>query len=198
MLRIRRSVFLGLVLVLPALASAQKGSQNFARQFVIDSSKPYVYIKFDHIGDRKPVNDWESSKGMWLRLVNNCKLPIQISVLGSSTGDTGVLLNFEVVPEPGRFAPDEEQRKKMPYGYAADIGTLVTIPPKKDLLFSVPLESVTKLWYIQIRFDFGFPEQKGHKPAPPEARGTYQPYSLVDFSWWNTPEGIRSLQTPQP
>ena len=58
--------------------------------------------------------------------------------MGLGTGDPGVAVNFEVVPTAGRDAPDSEQRKKMPFGYAAAIGTLVTISPKRDLLFSVP------------------------------------------------------------
>ena len=62
-------------------------------------------------------------------------------MLSPGTGDPGVVVNFDVVPNPGRSAPDAELRKKMPFGYAADIGTLVTIQPKGELLFSVPAET---------------------------------------------------------
>lgn len=163
-------------------------AQISARDFEIDSSKPYVYIKFDHFAHRKPVNDWESTNGLWLRLVNNCKLPIEISVLGPGTGDPGVVVNFDVVSVSGRNAPDTEQRKKMPFGYAADIGTLVTIPPKGDLLFSVPADSITKQWFIQVRFGFALVEPKVvDKPTS----GNYEPYSVVDFTWYNIPEEVR-------
>ena len=175
----------------PASSSAQVS----AKDFEIDKSKPFVYIKFDHFGERKPVNDSESAKGLWLRLVNNCRLPIGVSVLGLGTGDPGVAVNFEVVPTAGRDAPDAEQRKKMPFGYAADIGTLVTIPPKGDLLFSVPAESVTKQWYIQVRFGFALPEPKSidHQPS-----GNYEPYSVVDFTWYIIPEQYRKSESIQP
>ena len=180
------AAFISITLLLGStkIAAAQISPRNFE----IDSSKPYVYIKFDHFGDRKPVNDWESAKGLWLRLVNNCRLPIQVSTLSPGTGDPGAALNFDVLPNPGRSAPDSEQRKKMPFGYAADIGTLVTIPPKGDLLFSVPAESVSKNWFIQIRFEFALPEPKSIKGEP---SGNYEPYSLADFTWYNIPEAQR-------
>jgi hypothetical protein len=170
-------------------------AQLSAKNFEIDKSKPYVYIKFDHLGDRKPANDWESTKGLWLRLVNNCRLPIGISVLGLGTGDPGVAVNFEVVPTAGRDAPDSEQRKKMPFGYAADIGTLMTIPPKGDLLFSVPAESVTKQWYIEVRFGFVLPKPKSINHQPSE---NYEPYSVVDFTWYMLPEQYRKSEVIQP
>lgn len=166
-------------------AMAQKTS---TQDFVINQSAPWAYIKFDHLGERKPANDWESTKGLWLRLVNNCRLPIKISVLSPGTGDPGVVVNFDVVPNPGRSAPDAEQRKKMPFGYAADIGTLVTIPPKGDLLFSVPAESVSEHWYIQVPFDFALPTPKSITGQP---TGNYDPYIVADFDWYNIPEKLR-------
>jgi hypothetical protein len=165
-------------------ASAQISPQNFK----IDGSKPYAYIKFDHLGERKPVNDSESMKGLWLRLVNNCRLPIQISVLGPGTGDPGVVVNFEVVAKGGIWAPDQEQRKKMPFGYGADFGTLVQIPPKGALLFSIPAESVSEHWFIEVRFEFVLPEPKSSSGEP---SGNYEPYSVADFDWYNIPEKYR-------
>ena len=56
-------------------------------QFVIDPAEPYVYIKFDHIGRRKPATEGEGSEGLWLRLVNNCNLPITVFTFDLGTGD---------------------------------------------------------------------------------------------------------------
>lgn len=194
-MRVAKYSFVVATVVLLVLVCAESGhAQDLAKNFEIDKSKPYVYIKFDHFGIRKPVNDWESTKGLWLRLVNNCRLPIGVSVLGLGTGDPGVAVNFEVVPMTGRDAPDADQRKKMPFGYAADIGTLVTIPPKGDLLFSVSAESVTKQWFIQVRFGFALPEPKA-LDAP--TSGNYEPYSVVDFTWYNIPEGSRKTVSGQ-
>ena len=188
-----RTIWAGVVTVMLWQSVASCRAQISARNFEIDDTKPYAYIKFDHVGDRKPVNDSESRNGMWLRLVNNCRLPISISVLDPGTGDPGAVVNYEVVPMSGRSAPNAEQRKKMPSGYAADIGTLVTIPPKGDFLFSIPAESVTKEWYIQIRFDFVFPKPKSKNFQP---TGNYEPYSVADFDWYNIPEQYRRSEQP--
>jgi hypothetical protein len=105
-----RRDFLALASVMVLLGMASTAlAQISSNNFEIDDTKPYVYIKFDHIGDRKPVNDWESTKGLWLRLVNNCRLPISISVMDPGTGDPGGIVNFEVVPFAGLNAPDAEQ-----------------------------------------------------------------------------------------
>jgi hypothetical protein len=46
--------------------------------FLIDPSKPYVYLELDHVGPRKPLRASEPNIGLWLRLKNNCTLPIVI------------------------------------------------------------------------------------------------------------------------
>ena len=168
---------LGPSIMLLALASSGL-AQMSPQQFVIDQSKPYVYLRFDHLGNREPAHGGESAKGLWLRLVNNCNLPIKISVFDVGTRNAGVGINFEVVPLTGRIDSDFGEHKKMPVGYAVDIGLTRIIPPKGDLLFSVPAESVTKQWYIRVRFDFDI-------PAP---KGSYHPYSVADFTWYDIPK----------
>ena len=58
--------------------------------FLIDPSKHYVYLKFDHVGDRHPLSRDEASKGLWLRLVNNCRIPIVVAIFNTGTADPGV------------------------------------------------------------------------------------------------------------
>jgi hypothetical protein len=159
----------------PALAMA-------ASDFVIDASKPYVYVKFDHKGDRKPAAEDEGTKGLWLHLVNNCRLPINVVVFDLGTGDPGVGVNYSVVPLGGIHGPSVDQREKMPHGFHSDTGTTVDILPGRYLLFSIPSDRVGKHWYIQVRFDFTL-------PGPMEG---YHPYSLVDFMWEDIPKGSRS------
>jgi hypothetical protein len=172
-----------------SLVSTTTGKAQISQKnFEIDASKPYVYIQFDHLGKRKSADDFGSTNGLWLRLVNNCRIAIKVGALDWGTRDPGAALNFEVVPNGGWNAPDSEQRKMMPHGLSADIGTLVTIRPGGDLLFSVPAESVSKHWYIQVRFDFDLPTQKSIKGTLP---GHYEPYSVVDFTWYNIPEAQR-------
>jgi len=62
------SVF-AVLLVLAGQASAQK-----PYAFIVDASKPYVYLAFDHAGRREPAREGESPQGLWLRLINNCRV----------------------------------------------------------------------------------------------------------------------------
>ena len=73
-------------------------AQSKPDEFVIDGTKPFVYIKFDHIAARKPVLEEENPKGIWLRLVNNYNLPIRIVARALGTGDPGVAVDYAVVP----------------------------------------------------------------------------------------------------
>src|SRR5712692_3054608 len=70
--------------------------------FVIDPSKHYVYLKFDHVGDREPLSADEPSKGLWLRLVNNCRLPITVATFNTENPgpDPGIGVYDEVVKVP--------------------------------------------------------------------------------------------------
>lgn len=165
--------------VMPLSASANPIAPD---QFVINKANPYVYIKFDHLGKREPATDGEGTEGLWLRLVNNCNLPITVLTFDLGTGDPGVGVRYSVVPVSGFRGPTEEQLKTMPKGYSTDVGTSVKIPPGGNLLFSVPLNRVTPRWYIQLRFDLAL-------PGPGEG---YHPYSLVDFTWDDLPDRYRT------
>jgi hypothetical protein len=77
------------------LLAQDKGAQNF----VLDQTKPYVYLKFDHIGPRKPLRTGESGTGLWLRVVNNCHLPIVFTSFSMPPGEAGVGLMDEVVED---------------------------------------------------------------------------------------------------
>jgi hypothetical protein len=65
--------------------------------FLIDLSKPYVYLQIDHIGPREPRGENEPKEGIWLRLDNNCIVPIVVRTFGvpphSPSGEIGVLDN---------------------------------------------------------------------------------------------------------
>ncbi len=83
----------------PATKSTAQGTD-----FLIDSTKPYVYLELDHLGARKPLRASEPNIGLWLRLKNNCKLPIVIMALGAPPNGDGEVLSLadEVVPNPQR------------------------------------------------------------------------------------------------
>jgi hypothetical protein len=58
------------LIALVSLVVANAQSQT-AQSFVLNDSKPYVYIAFDHSGKRKPLGKSEDKQGFWLKFVNN-------------------------------------------------------------------------------------------------------------------------------
>lgn len=167
---------------------------NKASSFVIDTSKPYVYLEFDHVARRKPLSQTENSEGLWLRIVNNCRVPIIVATFNPGTGDPGVGIYDEVIPtlvkgpyfEGGRAgkkppSPPPAIRHTPPEGYTAEVFSTTMIEPGNNLLFSVPLSHVSQSWYLQILFNLDV------------AGATYgsEPESSVSFHWQDIPERIR-------
>jgi hypothetical protein len=177
----------------PALSCAEATPKT--RGFLIDPSKHYVYLKFDHVGDREPLSPDETTKGLWLRLVNNCRIPIVVAIFNTGTTDPGVGVYDEVVPHPSRLPilsfPHRGERQSKPAtpvqeappaGYSPpDVISTTIISPGKDLLFSVPLNHVGPSWSLQIRF---------YLALPGDAYGS-GPYSVVFFYWQDIPEKFR-------
>jgi hypothetical protein len=87
--------------VLSPTQVARNGQQDYA-DFLIDKTKPYVYLEVDHVGPRKPLRNDEPSIGIWLHLKNNCKLPIVVLVIGKPVEKpkNAVTLVDQIVPDP--------------------------------------------------------------------------------------------------
>ena len=88
---------------LHATLKAQKqvsGDITEAPNILIDTSKPYVYLEFEHVGIRRPLRNGEPNHGIWLRIKNNCKLPIVVLVIleQPQNPDKSIVLQDEVVP----------------------------------------------------------------------------------------------------
>jgi hypothetical protein len=56
------------------------------KDFLVDPSKPYVYLKVDHLGPRTPDSEQEPATGIYLKIVNNCRLPIIVNTFGAPAG----------------------------------------------------------------------------------------------------------------
>lgn len=73
--------------------------------FLVDRSKPYVYLEVVRIGPRIPRSDEEPKVGIWLRLHNNCIVPIIVRTFGVPDGspdkEVGVLDNVVANPVEG-------------------------------------------------------------------------------------------------
>jgi len=143
---------------LPSLA------QEKPSDFVLDHSKPWAYLRLDHVGPRKPVFRGEGQVGIWLRLVNNCRVPFKLFSLGPGPDDQGVLLLDRVVrPEVGftisssiplEPTPEADQTR-LPAGYwgrGSDLPHIVTVNPGEDVLFSVPRDHVGPQWDMRLEF----------------------------------------------
>jgi SAM-dependent methyltransferase len=177
-----------LVVAAVTVALTQEKPDNVA----VDPSEAYVYIAFDHVGERKPVLKGEVPQALWLRLVNNCRLPITVAVFnlgtGSGVSETGVY--YDILPaESGSLdARSIEQRhwwrkEKQPRGPAMSVGSSVrTLPPGGSLLFSVPINHVSPNWYLRVPFLLG----------PFNAEATRNVHSYVDFVWSKLPEEYRN------
>jgi hypothetical protein len=135
-------------------------AQSATTSFVLDQSKAYAYLQFDHVGPRKPIQEGEPAQGLWLRLVNNCKVPINGRTYGITTGDPGVGVLDEVIP----FSPileihsdldqpvsKDHPQQKMPPGYDDELASMTTIFPGKSLLFSVPRDQVSSDWFVRVK-----------------------------------------------
>jgi hypothetical protein len=182
--------------------------------FVIDPNRPYVYLTFDHIGVGIRRDEGEPSSRIWLRLVNNCRVPITVSTFGvpagSPEGETGVMdevvhvivsgvpvgvrMPETTLPPPlGPTTPEQRastpaKADEMPSGYMSEVRSSESIQPSEDVLFSVPTNHVSKRWYFEIPFHFDLPIGKG--PRDENIGG--EPRMVVTYSMWDMPSKYRA------
>ncbi len=175
----------GIVILLVAASPQTIGSQETAKM-VLDPTKPIVYIHFDHAGPRQPVEEAEPARGLWLRLVNNSVIPVEVKTDGTDPDGNMVVPDivaprFRPLPKSG---PPPEPAK-MPQGYfspAADLFHLQIIAPGKDLVIVLPTNHVAYGWNIQIPFQFKLPVVKQGE----------QPLCYAVLTWEDLPESYRT------
>lgn len=161
--------------LLMLVAASCVAGQQPASDFVLVPSKPYVYLQFDHVGPRKPIQEGETKTGLWLRIVNNCRVPIMVPTFGLTTGDPGVGVLDEVVSNTPMLTVFSEQNEvnssgesssgdskpkqpaatagsEQPLGYSAEVFSMTRLLPGKEMLFSVPIDHVGDRWFMRVRF----------------------------------------------
>jgi hypothetical protein len=190
--------FLCLIVVgLLGVANAQNKANE---SFVLNEAKPYVYIAFDHAGNRKPLGQGESAQGFWLKFVNNCRVPVTVATFETGTGDPGIGVLHDVVPYqtsrvkgiPGPQAETSskagdgpsESATKPPEGYSAEVSSTTTVAPGESVQFSVPFNHLSPSWYLRVRFTLA---------VSPNRIGD-QPYSYADFRWEQLPDSEKILK----
>ena len=177
-----------LFVFLLAVFSVAVAQDNTAVPFVLDASKPYVYLAFDHVGQRKPIEPGESKQGVWLKFVNNCRVPVTIGTFDPGTGDPGIGVLHEVVPIatsgfggiPRTAETQSKTATKAPEGYSSEVYAIMTVSPGKGVLFSMPLNHLSPHWFIRVEFTLEVPKGTGN-----------QPYGYADFFWDNLPKQVK-------
>jgi hypothetical protein len=178
--------------------------------FLIDPNKPYVYLKFDHIGAGIQREQLEPKRRVWLRIVNNCRLPVVVAENGTPDGslEDERQVMYEVVPtilpEFGlavgdSIAPDGKPKQEqpgepnltevetIPRGYMEEVGSTESVPPGKGILFSVPVNHLGKRWHIEIPFTFGLPRGRCCR----EANIGGETKMVIEYGLWDLPPAPR-------
>lgn len=169
--------------LISALALSCLAQSGATPKLVLDGAKPIVYIELDHIGPRPPVEGDEPDRGLWLRLVNNSVVPIEVHSMGTSTDPELTLLPDEIVGRETRIEKSDAPEPTMPMGYSTGhIFSTELIESGKGMLFSVPVTHVGRSWYFQVPFRFHL---------PPIKHGA-QPLSYAQFTLEDIPENLRS------
>jgi hypothetical protein len=151
-------------LSMPAQTQGHPAAQK--TEFRLDLSKPYVYLEVDHIGPRTPLRESEPREGIWLRLRNNCDVPIVVVTFGHPPGKPEAALGVvdEVVPN----APDAG-----PESAGSGIGYS---PEQKDLtdIFLSPDQNEAEIKGVEDSLK-GVSEGKESASRPHGYNGGYQP-----------------------
>ena len=166
------------LLVVVSVAQSSFG-QRLSREFIIEQAKPWVYIAFDHVAEDRGGD----SGTLWLRLVNNCRIPIQVQTFQFGEPNGGVGLNYEVVPVLG--IAEEAPPQSVPKGYSFHVSSIATIDPGRYQVFRALRQQVSKQWFLEAAFSLLLPTPKG---------GVH-PRSVVTFGWDDLPVDLRRMAT---
>jgi hypothetical protein len=181
------------ILLVALLVATTCLAQEHKSNFLIDPSKPYVYLKFDHIGKRAPMYAGEGQQGLWLRLVNNCRIPVEVATYQDIAGNPGVPVPDEIIKNSAIRGPkpaDAGQQNRdgdvppseLPDGYPSDVPETVLVEPGTSIVFGVPLNHVSPRWHLQVQVALHFST----------VRRVSQPQTGVAFFWTDIPEKFRT------
>ncbi|HKW62145.1 MAG TPA: hypothetical protein VJN89_06340 [Candidatus Acidoferrum sp.] len=183
-----------------------------SEEFQIDAGRPFVYVKFDHIGPGAPRSVYEPATRIWLRLANNCRIPIVIRANGvpDESPKEEVGLEYDVVPnrpvypvisfsrfsrprlpektKPGVVAHAKEtqaETSEIPRGYIEEVAFTLVIDPGEEILFSMPVNHLSKRWHLVIPFEFDLPRGESKGLRDPKNGGI--PVMVVEYTLADLP-----------
>jgi len=161
--------------------SIQAQTGQVSAPFVRDTSRPFVYLRFDHVGTGIRRSDSEPSSRIWLHFENNCNIQVVLHAYGvpdgSLAGEVGVMDN--VVPDPPMLTitSDKEpairnHRPQMPSGYVSEVSGIIR--SRTGRIGTVQrshnhLGAGDPGWHMEIPFWFATP--KGNGPRDPGIGG---------------------------
>jgi len=106
---------------------------------------PTVYITFERAGERKPLKEGESGKGVWLRLHNNTRWSLTLAMNGVPKEYGDAALFYDVLSE-GKVVVEGR----------CHVCSSNQLHPGDSLLFSVPSEDLAKDGAIRVNFSYGW------------------------------------------
>lgn len=206
-----RYPLVSLALLAAVSVSLLAQSTKMGKGFLIDVNRPFVYVKFDHIGPGEPRDPTEPNSRIWLRLRNNCRIAILVRANGvpDDSAKDEVGLEYDVVANPagrgmvsfstsGTDKPEthttrgaqnsETKSDEIPRGYIEEVGSLVTIGPGEEILFSMPINHLSERWHVEIPFDFELPRGKG----PLYSNTVGLPVMAVHYTVWDLPRNSQA------
>jgi len=142
--KLRLFSFIIILCASSALAQSHRARKSYTTDTIrLDHSLPYVYLKVDHIGPRVPFRDDEPKTGVFLRLHNNCTVPIVIDTFGD--------------------VPNREDQEIRIYDQV-----VVNSPPRGEPIAGMNIDSLhLEEWpKTDISAIFGNTATKAQKPAP--------------------------------
>lgn len=86
-----RLIQISLLVALASTSSVHAQVKAQPEAFVLDPNRPFVYLKFDHFGPGEPWGTEDAPFRLWFKLVNNCKVTIQVRTFGGPDDALGVM-----------------------------------------------------------------------------------------------------------
>ena len=165
-----------LSIILALTPHQQSSPQSSRRSFVLDPSKPYAYLAFDHRG----------SHNLWLQIVNNSNETLLVATAGTRDGEPGVF--YDVIPVEIRGVvvsntdepPNTNDHVVVPRGFSSEVYSESSVYPGKTLLFSVPADAVSPKGFLRVKVALDV----GNRARP-------GPYTELDFFIEDLPSGTK-------
>jgi len=192
--RIGTSLVISLALFNPIARS----QSTTAEPFLVEPNRPIAYLTIDHVGFGA-LEGKERKQRVWFRFQNNCRLPIDLHVVGAPTdaSDDKLTVMYQLVKpvlagveitQDGHHP--ERKRVTLPPDTMSEIGSATTVLPGEGVLFSVPTAHFSPEWEMHIPFWFRLPQGKG--PRDENVWGG-EPQMFLSYAFWDLPTSVQSM-----